>query len=288
MPDACHPPPFREAILGSIFVREEARAAKCLSGSPHSVTLTPSPWMCTGPQAADANLSLLVRHQTHRKESPLTVSLPWGPVAPGCEGWHLAGCWGGDSGHQVPAEREAGGLQGDSSPRSSRNRTLPRGMSRGACLPQSKELWAGVSTLPVGLTGECVRVPRSQLAEAAVTNTTDRIVSHRHCLQAGRWSLKSGTGGLFLPRPLSWAYRWLSTPCPHGVLLCLPVSWSPPPLNQAPVLWDQDPPPAATVRSFSLHHLCKDRISKHGPIPRYGVQGSNIHIEGTHRAPPIF
>lgn len=63
-------PPFREAILGSIFVSEEARAARCLSGSPHSVTLTPSPWMCTGPQAADANLSLLIRHQTHRKESP--------------------------------------------------------------------------------------------------------------------------------------------------------------------------------------------------------------------------
>ena len=108
--------------------------------------------------------------------------------------------------------------------RSSRNRTLPRGMSRGACLLQSKELWAGVSTLPVGLTGECVRVSRSQLAQAAVTNTTDGTVSHRHCLQAGHWSPRSGPPGLFLQRPRCWAYRWLSAPCPHGVLLCLPVS----------------------------------------------------------------
>ena len=90
--------------------------------------------------------------------------------------------------------------------------------------------------------------------------------------------------GLFLPRPVAWAYGWLSAPFPHGVVLCLPVSWSPP-LSQAPVLWDQDTTPATTVTSFSLHHLCKDRISKRGPVPRCGVQGFNIHIWGTHRAP---
>ena len=34
------------------------------------------------------------------------------------------------------------------------------------------------------------------------------------------------------------------------------------------------------MTSFSLHHLCKDRISKHGPVLRCGVQGSNIHTGG--------
>lgn len=47
------------------------------------------------------------------------------------------------------------------------------------------------------------------------------------------------------------------------------------------------PPPATTVTSFSHHHLCKDRISKCGPVPRCGVQGFNIHIWGTHRALPF-
>lgn len=156
-----------------------------------------------------------------------------------------------------------------------------------ACLKARSHAWAGVSTLPVGLTGECVHVPRSQLAEAAVTNTTNGTVSHRHCLQAGRWSPKSGTGGLFLPRPLSWAYRWLSAPCPHGVLLCLPVSWSPPPLNQAPVLWDQDTTPAATVTSFSLHHLCKDSISKRAHPEVWGPGLQHTH-RGDTQSPSHF
>ena len=174
MPDACHLPPFREAILSSIFASEEARAARCLSGSPQCMTLTPSPWRCTGPFHGDQWLQA-VRGGTWLDAGEETVVI------------------------KCPGRERLVASRGIPPHRSSRNRTLPRGMSRGACLLQSKELWAGVSTLPVGLTGECVHVSRSPLAQAAVTNTTDGTVSHRHCLQAGCWSPRSSTGGAVPP-----------------------------------------------------------------------------------------
>ena len=245
------------------------------------MTLTPSPWRCTGPQAVDANLSLLVRHQTHRKEPPLTLSLPWGPVAPGCEGWHLAGCWGGDSGHQVPGEREAGGLQGDSSPPKQQEQDTAKGDVSGG-LPASKQGAVGwgfhTASRPHRRVRACVQV-------SAGSGSCDK--HHRRDGQpqtlSPSWTLESEAGygrgcssrGLSAGRIDACLLRVLTgsscaCQCPGLPLL----------LIRHQFYGIRTPPPTTTMTSFSLRHLCKDRISKRGPVLRCGVQGSNIHIGG--------
>ncbi|KAM7248763.1 hypothetical protein CapIbe_000802 [Capra ibex] len=61
-------------------------------------------------------------------------------------------------------------------------------MSRGACLPQSKEPWAGVSTLPVGLTAISAGFPGGEAEAQRREETCPQTTWVQQRGGCGRWA----------------------------------------------------------------------------------------------------